>query len=59
LQKVDDDKRKAKEMKKAREQHPKPVTEWCRCAQWRKCYDQLQNYQKMNFCIFCGKKLNK
>lgn len=38
---------------------PKPVIDWCSCIQWRSYHKGLDNYRKMNFCIFCGKKLNK
>lgn len=37
----------------------KPVIDWCPCIQWRSYHKGLDNYHKMNFCIFCGKKLNK
>jgi hypothetical protein len=36
-----------------------PVANWCTCENWRDGHWQLANLDKMNFCIFCGKKLVK
>jgi hypothetical protein len=43
------------------EARQKPIREWCDCAKWR-THDvggEFINYHRMNFCIFCGKKLVK
>ena len=32
---------------------------WCSCDDWKTAWRQLKNFDKMNFCIFCGKKLKK
>ena len=36
-----------------------PEDKWCKCPAWRDHWDTLQNLDRMNFCVFCGKELNK
>ena len=36
-----------------------PENLWCQCRIWREQWDTLANFDQMNFCIYCGKKLNK
>lgn len=38
---------------------PIPVEKWCSCTQWWRDQWMLTNHDKMNFCVFCGKKLVK
>lgn len=37
-----------------------PVDEWCKCSRWQAgAWKALKNYNKMNYCVFCGEPLNK
>ena len=39
--------------------HLLAVKDWCPCQGWKEMWPYLQNYNEMNFCIACGKKLTK
>jgi len=45
----------------ARKKKPVPVSvlDWCSCSEWKEHQWRLTNHEKMNFCVFCGKKLEK
>ena len=36
-----------------------PVEHWCICHEWKMHQWSLANHDLMNFCVFCGKKLEK
>jgi hypothetical protein len=36
-----------------------PVEEWCSCSEWHENQWMLSNHPLMNYCVFCGKKLEK
>ena len=38
----------------------KSIEDWCACNKWQSgAWRVLMNFAKMNFCPFCGNKLEK